>query len=73
MARTRKNISLDEKIAAAEENVDRTKQRYEAAVKELRDLLTKKDEERKKELWHAVEKSTKSYEEIMAYIETGDE
>jgi len=55
-----------------EKNVDRTKQRYEAAVRGLRKLFTKKDEERKKELWHAVEKSTKSYEEIMAFIEMGD-
>ncbi len=41
MARTRKTITLDEKIEKAQESVERTKVRYDAAVKELRDLLEK--------------------------------
>jgi len=43
MARTRKTITLDEKIEKAQETVEKTKARYDAAVKELRDLLEKKD------------------------------
>ena len=41
MARTRKTITLDEKIEKAQESGERTKVRYDAAVKELRDLLEK--------------------------------
>ena len=47
MARIRKTITLDEKIEKAQEAVEKTKARYDAAVKELRDLLDKKDAQRK--------------------------
>ena len=35
MARTRKTITLDEKIDKAQKAVEKTKARYDAAVKEL--------------------------------------
>ena len=47
MARIRKTITLDEKIEKAQEAVEKTKARYDAAVKELRDLLEKKNAQRK--------------------------
>ena len=50
MARIRKTITLDEKIEKAQEAVEKTKARYDAAVKDLRDLLDKKDAQRKQEL-----------------------
>lgn len=40
----------------------------DAEVKKLKDLYAKQDEMKKKELFAAVEKSTKSYEEIMAFL-----
>ena len=68
MAGTRKTITLDEKIEKAQEAVEKTKARYDAAVKELRILLEKKDAQRKQELLKAVENSPKSFDEIMEFL-----
>ena len=53
MARARKTITLDEKIEKAQDAVEKAKARYDAAVKELRVLLEKKDAQRKQELLKA--------------------
>lgn len=37
---------------------------------QLKDLYTKKDEIKKKELLAAVEKSSRTYDEIMAFLKT---
>ena len=67
MARPRKdNILIDEMIKLQEEAV--TKAKYDAGVGKLKDLLTKKDELKKKELLNAVEKSNKTYEEILRFL-----
>ena len=68
MAGTRKNITLDEKTEKAQEAVEKTKARYDTAVKELRILLEKKDAQRKQELLKAVENSPRSFDEIMAFL-----
>ncbi len=68
MARTRKTITLDEKIEKAQEAVEKTKARYDAAVKELRMLLEKKDAQRKQELLKALESSPRSFDEIMEFL-----
>ena len=44
MARTRKTITLDEKIEKAQTAVFQTKEKYDAAVEELNKLLKKKQE-----------------------------
>ena len=41
MTRTRKTISIEEKIAKAKENFEKAKNRYDAAAKELEDLQAK--------------------------------
>ena len=68
MARIRKTITLDEKIEQAQMAVEKAKARYDAAVKELRDLLDKKDAQRKRELLKAVENSPRTFDEIMAFL-----
>jgi len=68
MARARKTITLDEKIEKAQEAVEKTKARYDAAVKELRALLEKKDAQRKQELLKALENSSRSFDEIMEFL-----
>ena len=68
MARIRKTITLDEKIEKAQEAVEKTKARYDAAVKELRELLEKKNVQRKQELLKAVENSPRTFEEIMTFL-----
>ena len=68
MARTRKTITLDEKIEKAQEAVEKTKARYDAAVKDLRMRLEKKDAQRKQELLKALESSPRSFDEIMEFL-----
>lgn len=69
MARPRKEHSIEEEIKKQEEVVARSKARYDSEVKKLKDLYAKKDEMCKKKLLEAVEKSGKSYEEIMAFLQ----
>ena len=69
MARPRKNnITIDEEIIKQEEQVSKSKAKYDADVKKLKDLYVKKDE-MKKELLAAVEKSSKTYEEILRFLQ----
>ena len=70
MARPRKNnITIDEEIIKQEAQVSKSKAKYDADVKKLKDLYAKKDEMKKKELLAAVEKSSKTYEEILRFLQ----
>lgn len=73
MARPRKDVPIEEQIAKQEEAVEKAKEKYDIEVAKLKDLHTKRDEEKKKELIKAIANSKKSYEEIMAFITAGDE
>ena len=68
MARTRRTITLDEKIETAQAAVFQAKDKYDAAVEELNNLLQKRKELQNKELLKAIEASPRSYEEIMAFL-----
>lgn len=46
----------------------KTRQAYDAATDALQKLLDKRDAKRKDELWDAILKSEKSYEEILGFI-----
>lgn len=72
MARTRKTISIDEKIALAKGNFEKAKARYDTAAKELEDLQAKQWSIQRNELIKAVEKSGKTYAEMMAFLESTD-
>lgn len=67
MARRRK-ITLNDKIKQQEQVVFKTKDKYDAAIAELDRLLTKKRELESKELLKAFEKSTRSLDEILAFL-----
>ena len=69
MARTKKVTSIKEEILKQEEAVARAKEKYDLEVKKLKDLYAKQDEMKKKEMFAAVEKSSRSYEEIMAFLQ----
>lgn len=73
MARPRKENSIDALIAKQEENVSKSKAKYDADVAKLKDLYAKKDEIHKKELLKAIETSGRTYEEIMAFLNVGEE
>jgi hypothetical protein len=59
---------INEKIEKAQDAVEKTKARYDAAVQELCALLEKKDAQRKQELLKAAENSPGSFDEIMAFL-----
>ncbi|MFI3215067.1 MAG: hypothetical protein R3Y24_17300 [Eubacteriales bacterium] len=70
MARGRKvgDESLEQQIEKAQDKVIRTKAAYDNAVESLQKLLDKKDAKQKDDLWNAVVKSNKSYDEILQMI-----
>ena len=72
MARGRKAGSmaetLEQQIEKAQEKVIKTRQAYDAAVDALQKLLDKRDAKRKEDLWNAIIKSEKSYDEIWEFI-----
>ena len=59
---------MEEEIVKQEEAVEKSKAKYDAEVKKLKDMYAKREEARRKALLDAVEKSNKSYEEIMAFV-----
>ena len=66
---------INRQIEAAQEEVMKTKQKYDAATDRLKELLDKKKLLQTEELMAAVLKSKHSYEDILRYIksETDDE
>lgn len=69
MDRKKQTVSIDEKIAKAQEAVEKTKEKYEAAVKDLRNLIEKKEAQKKQELFKAIESSSRSNEEILRFLQ----
>lgn len=74
MARIRKTSieALEEKIEKAEKDVITAKKKYDEATANLKQLLDKRDALRKEELIAAVTKSSRSYEEILAFLEADE-
>ena len=68
MARPRKVVAIDDKIAKAQEDVAKYKEKYSAAVAELKDLLAQKEAEKREKLLDAIEASDWSYDEIMEVL-----
>lgn len=64
----RRTFSIDEKIDEAQKKVDTLKHKLEVAQSNLDSLIVKKNEEKKNELWVAIEKSGKSIDEIMDLV-----
>lgn len=58
-------MSIKDEIAKQEEIIVKLKAKYDADVKKLKDLYTKQDSIKKKELFTTFEKSGKSYDETM--------
>lgn len=62
--------TIEQQIVKAQEKVIKTKAAYDSAVDALQKLLDKRDAQRKDELWNAIVKSQRSYDDIMKYINT---
>ena len=63
--------TLEQQIEKAQQKVIKTKQAYDQAVDVLQKLLDKRDAQRKEDLWNAIIKSEKSYDEILTFITAG--
>lgn len=73
MARKTSTELLDSKIEKAQEDLVKAKHRYDTAAAALKDLLDKRDALRQKKLMEAVAQSSRSYEEIMQYLQSESE
>lgn len=60
--------TIDTKIEAAKRLLEKAKLRYERAAANLKALMDRRDEVRKRELLEAIGKSDRTYEEILNFI-----
>ena len=67
-----RKISIDDRIEQQKLVVSKAKDRYEAELEQLHQLMKKRDELRNKELLQAIEHSNRSFEEIMDFLGTDD-
>lgn len=73
MARGKRIIGIDavnQQIEAAEAEVIKAKKKYDEATDKLKSLLDKKKALQTEELMNAVMKSSRTYEEILRYIQS---
>jgi len=63
--------SIDAKIVKAQTTVEKTKARYDVAIAELETLYAEKKDLQAKELATAIEKSGKSYEDVLTFVKSG--
>ena len=68
----RRKISIDDRMEQQKLVVSKSKDRYEAELEQLNQLMKKRDELRNKELLQAIEHSNRSFEEIMDFLGTDD-
>ena len=68
----RRKLSIDDMIEQQKLAVSKAKDRYEAELEELNQLMKKRDELRNKELLQAIEQIKRSFEEIMDFLSTDD-
>lgn len=68
----RRKISIDDRIEQQKLVVSKAKDRYEAELEQLNQLMKNRDELRNKELLQAIEHSNRSFEEIMDFLGTDD-
>ncbi len=70
MARTIGMELLEQKIQKAQEDVFKTKKKYDASTAVLKKFLDKRQSLRMEEVMAALLKSSRTYEDIMNYINT---
>lgn len=67
-----KNLTIEEKIAAAEQRIAELKEQLSAAEAELEGLKSLRDEEKVKELVEAIGASGKSIDDVIAMVKNDD-
>lgn len=69
----RKRMTIDEKIAIAQEAMYKAKAKYEAAQDEVKALLEKKAEMDMKEITEALKRTDRSKDEILRFLDGKDD
>lgn len=69
MARNISKESLEQKIAKTEKAISKNREQYDRLTAELEELHKKQKEIQSEELLKAIEESSKSYEEILSFIQ----
>jgi hypothetical protein len=69
----RRSISIDEKISKQKEVVSAMKDKYDSALNELNILMKKKQELQGKELLNAFINTSKSLNEILAFMSENED
>ena len=67
----RNSMMIDEKITQAQEQVIKTKEKYEEAVARLEELLAKKRAMQNEELVRLFANSNRTYEEVVSFLKEG--
>ena len=73
MARRINKETLEQKIKKIEEAISKNREQYDRLTADLEDLHKKQKAIRNEELLEAVENSSRSYEEIMNFIQAEPE
>ena len=73
MARNISKESLEQKIEKVEKAISRNREQYEKLTAELEELHQKQKAIQSEELLKAIAESTRSYEEILHFIQSASE
>ena len=73
MARNISKESLEQKIEKVEKAISRNREQYEKLTAELEELHQKQKAIQSEELLKAIAESTRSYEEILSFIQSASE
>lgn len=73
MARNISKESLEQKIEKVEKAISRNREQYEKLTAELEELHKKQKAIQSEELLKAIAESTRSYEEILRFIQSASE
>ena len=71
MAGARQKASIEDRIAKSQDKVVAAKEKYDAAVAEFKDLIAKRDALQREELMDLFVKSSRTYEEVKAFLMEG--
>jgi len=69
MTRTAGIETVEKKIEKAQDDVVKTKEKYDTAVAKLSDLMDKKDALEKEQLVNAIMKSDRTYDEVLQFLD----
>jgi len=73
MARNISKESLEQKIEKVEKAISRNREQYDRLTAELEELHKKQKALQSEELMQAIAESSRSYEEILRFIQGGEE